>query len=336
MVYYPTRKCLNRRFSREGKINAFYSPEQLQAILQNSRFNDFARRLEGPPHALVHNEIGGDLSTMYSPNDPIFYLHHCFIDKVWADWQKRNPANARAYGGRNHDNTPAQLTDILPGYKYTVGHVLDTRNLCYEYDSSDQIGGARLARRSEHSTNVTDDSDKLESNTLEQIDAPIPLSASNLTLSADDRTDLTGLRIPNRIPDEWIRMNNQNVEEVRAFENELNAVNIKLNALDGYISPAALINKDKFLRSVIRRSRESRGRKSQLTATFGARRYVFNLENITNSSNAVDDEVQVADVSTFVESVRSRVFETIGANSIKRQRAQRQAPNIIRNASRNT
>jgi tyrosinase len=27
------------------------------------------------------------MEPMTSPNDPIFFLHHCFIDKVWADWQ---------------------------------------------------------------------------------------------------------------------------------------------------------------------------------------------------------------------------------------------------------
>jgi hypothetical protein len=24
---------------------------------------------------------------MTSPNDPVFFLHHCFMDKLWADWQ---------------------------------------------------------------------------------------------------------------------------------------------------------------------------------------------------------------------------------------------------------
>jgi tyrosinase len=25
-----------------------------------------------------------------SPNDPVFFLHHCNIDRLWASWQSRN------------------------------------------------------------------------------------------------------------------------------------------------------------------------------------------------------------------------------------------------------
>jgi tyrosinase len=42
----------------------------------------------GPPHAW----IGGHMLGSASPNDPAFWLHHCFIDKLWADWQRSNPA----------------------------------------------------------------------------------------------------------------------------------------------------------------------------------------------------------------------------------------------------
>ena len=26
-----------------------------------------------------------------SPNDPIFWMHHAQIDRIWSEWQKRNP-----------------------------------------------------------------------------------------------------------------------------------------------------------------------------------------------------------------------------------------------------
>jgi hypothetical protein len=42
--------------------------------------------LESGPHGIVHVTIGGDMSDMGSPNDPIFWLHHCNIDRLWAWW----------------------------------------------------------------------------------------------------------------------------------------------------------------------------------------------------------------------------------------------------------
>lgn len=42
-------------------------------------------------HGMVHMWVGGDMTTSTSPNDPVFYLHHCNIDRIWEAWKKRNP-----------------------------------------------------------------------------------------------------------------------------------------------------------------------------------------------------------------------------------------------------
>jgi tyrosinase len=56
----------------------------------------FRNRVEGfipPPdtvpkmHNRVHEWVGGTMRPLGSPNDPVFWLHHCFVDKLWADWQ---------------------------------------------------------------------------------------------------------------------------------------------------------------------------------------------------------------------------------------------------------
>ena len=39
-------------------------------------------------HNRVHLWVGGNMAPMTSPNDPVFFLHHCFVDKAWADWQE--------------------------------------------------------------------------------------------------------------------------------------------------------------------------------------------------------------------------------------------------------
>lgn len=38
-------------------------------------------------HNRGHNFIGGHMATGYSPNDPVFWLHHANVDRLWANWQ---------------------------------------------------------------------------------------------------------------------------------------------------------------------------------------------------------------------------------------------------------
>ena len=33
------------------------------------------------------------MSTMHSPQDPLFFSHHCFIDKLWSVWQDCHDAH---------------------------------------------------------------------------------------------------------------------------------------------------------------------------------------------------------------------------------------------------
>ena len=53
-------------------------------------FEDF-RRIEGQHHSGPHNWVGGDMAGPYSPRDPLFFLHHCNIDRLWAIWQRVHP-----------------------------------------------------------------------------------------------------------------------------------------------------------------------------------------------------------------------------------------------------
>lgn len=47
--------------------------------------------LESQPHNLVHNNVGGFMSDLLSPVDPIFFMHHSNIERLWDVWtQKQN------------------------------------------------------------------------------------------------------------------------------------------------------------------------------------------------------------------------------------------------------
>lgn len=42
-------------------------------------------------HNRVHQWVGGHMIGGSSPNDPVFWLHHAFIDLIWARWQRLHP-----------------------------------------------------------------------------------------------------------------------------------------------------------------------------------------------------------------------------------------------------
>jgi len=42
-------------------------------------------------HNIVHVWVGGTMGPGTSPNDPVFFLHHCNIDRIWAVWQATHP-----------------------------------------------------------------------------------------------------------------------------------------------------------------------------------------------------------------------------------------------------
>jgi tyrosinase len=46
----------------------------------------FEPSIESAPHNPVHDIIGGWMTTMESPVDPIFWLHHANIDRLWVAW----------------------------------------------------------------------------------------------------------------------------------------------------------------------------------------------------------------------------------------------------------
>jgi hypothetical protein len=53
----------------------------------SNRNNGLRSALEGGPHPGPHQFIGGDMSDMSSPNDPLFFVHHSNVDRIWALWQ---------------------------------------------------------------------------------------------------------------------------------------------------------------------------------------------------------------------------------------------------------
>jgi tyrosinase len=102
----------------------------------------FRNRLEGwqgPSAPALHNRVhvwvGGDMSPSTSPNDPVFYLNHCNVDRIWERWMTERgrqylPAPSASPSLRGHrindrmvslvspPMQPAELIDVAALYTY--------------------------------------------------------------------------------------------------------------------------------------------------------------------------------------------------------------------------
>jgi tyrosinase len=122
-------------------------------------------QLESQPHNLVHDAVGGRQGIMSDPlaaaGDPIFWLHHANIDRLWEVWLKRRPGHLNP----THDSAWMQGPDgarpfVMPepdNKTRTTFHpseMLDTTTSRLDYvyeDIRDPFPGAdRVARRMEH------------------------------------------------------------------------------------------------------------------------------------------------------------------------------------------
>jgi hypothetical protein len=87
-------------FTGEAQILAMISNyNQFSDTTGNARFNDqsnptpvgstnsFRVEFENGPHMLVHGIIAGHMGSNWSPSDPLFYLHHSNVDRIWTMWQ---------------------------------------------------------------------------------------------------------------------------------------------------------------------------------------------------------------------------------------------------------
>jgi len=51
------------------------------------RNNGFRAAMEGGPHSAPHAFLGGPMLEMLSPSDPLFFVHHANVDRIWSLWQ---------------------------------------------------------------------------------------------------------------------------------------------------------------------------------------------------------------------------------------------------------
>ena len=87
-------RCLRRDFADTMPMSLTWS--LISNLLVLDDFVDFHPLLESTAHPMSHWYVGGDASDLYaSPNEPVFFLLHGQIDRVWAIWQGLDYATRR-------------------------------------------------------------------------------------------------------------------------------------------------------------------------------------------------------------------------------------------------
>ncbi|MFJ5263146.1 tyrosinase family protein [Streptomyces sp. NPDC088387] len=137
------------RRSLGGSVRELPTRAEVESVLSmatydmapwNSASDGFRNHLEGwrgvNLHNRVHVWVGGQMATGVSPNDPVFWLHHAYVDKLWTEWQRRHP------GGRYLPaaDTP-DVVDLgepmIPWGDTTPADMLDhTRHYTFDTDAA--------------------------------------------------------------------------------------------------------------------------------------------------------------------------------------------------------
>ena len=78
---------------------------------------EFEQVIEGNPHGHVHDMVGGDMGEVpTAAADPIFWVHHCHIDRLWAAWinagagRRSRVLGERGYGADERGYGPAAFS----------------------------------------------------------------------------------------------------------------------------------------------------------------------------------------------------------------------------------
>jgi len=81
------------------------------AAMANGTFNSFAGALEGI-HNSGHVWVGGSMRGIpTAPCDPVFWMHHAEIDRLWWQWQQANPGQNPALAGATATMDPWSETE---------------------------------------------------------------------------------------------------------------------------------------------------------------------------------------------------------------------------------
>jgi tyrosinase len=110
---------------RPARPHQLPTAQLVKSVLARQSFMDFSTQLEQQLHNNVHGWVGGAMGVIpIAAFDPIFYAHHCMVDRIWRLWQLQHGAPGPP---------PGSFGVVLEPFPLTVGDVLDVHTLGYDY-----------------------------------------------------------------------------------------------------------------------------------------------------------------------------------------------------------
>lgn len=157
-------RCLARDFAPSLALEKL-TADKVGWVLEAEAFTEFDHRFQGVGievegmtiHAGGHLSVGGDIGdigNMYSsPGDPLFYLHHANLDRLWDQWQRVDFEARRAdmggpdtmfafpwdfFGEVPYENitleTELEYKGLMGNVKISEVMDIHSDNLCVQYE----------------------------------------------------------------------------------------------------------------------------------------------------------------------------------------------------------
>lgn len=100
-----------RRRDLNDKLLRLYNHQtRVDNIMRAPDIVHFQYRMD-PTHGRGHGSVGGHMGNFFvSPLDPVFWLHHGQVDRLWAVWQAEDEARRFQYNGTSTTGNPVGVT----------------------------------------------------------------------------------------------------------------------------------------------------------------------------------------------------------------------------------
>ncbi|KZO93320.1 tyrosinase [Calocera viscosa TUFC12733] len=127
-------------FPHERPQNSTIGPEFIKNATEHTtgdffKFQWAMTQMHNHIHNLVEGDLAGDcprdlpaeectgMALSYTPNDPLFWLHHAQLDRLWSDWQVAPVENFDAFSGIPLN--PANTSDPHYDVNVTASHMME-------------------------------------------------------------------------------------------------------------------------------------------------------------------------------------------------------------------